>query len=87
MSEVIFVLCAITSIGCAVMLLRSYQQSRSRILLWTALCFVGLALNNVVLFIDLLLLPQADISGPFWRNLLSAISGSILLLGLIWELA
>ena len=87
MTELIFILCAITSIGCAVALLRSYYKDRSRILLWTALCFVGLALNNVLLTIDLLVLPNTDIGGPFWRNLLSAVSGAILLFGLIWELA
>lgn len=87
MFEAIFVLCAVTSICCAVLLLRGYRKSRSRLLLWTALCFVGFALNNIVLFVDLLLLPQTDIAGPFWRNLLSSVSGTILLFGLIWEVA
>lgn len=87
MIELIFILCAVTSVGCAITLLRSYHKDRSRILLWTAMCFVGIALNNVLLAVDLLVLPHTDIGGPFWRNLLSAISGAILLFGLIWELA
>lgn len=87
MIELIFILCAVTSVGCAIALLRSYYKDRSPILLWTAMCFVGLALNNVVLAVDLLVFPNTDIDGPFWRNLLSAVSGAILLFGLIWELA
>ncbi|MGE4208654.1 MAG: DUF5985 family protein [Oligoflexales bacterium] len=74
------------SVVCTFLLLRGYRQSKSHLLLWSGLCFVGLALNNVVLFIDMVILPDANIQGAFWRNLLSSISGSLLLFGLIWEL-
>ncbi len=83
MAETVYVLCAGTSIVCAVLLLRGYRASRMRLLFWASLCFLGLALNNVVLFIDLILLPDVDL---FWWRTLPAVGGmSILLYGLIWE--
>ncbi len=83
MAEMVYVLCAATSIVCAVLLLRGYRASRMRLLFWASLCFLGLALNNVVLFVDLILLPDVDL---FWWRSLPALGGmSILLYGLIWE--
>jgi hypothetical protein len=69
------------------MLLRSYQRGRSNILLWSGLCFIGLSINNIVLAVDMILLPQIDFNGTFWRSLLTAASGCLLLFGLIWEVA
>src|SRR3954449_579623 len=57
MAEVVYLLCAATSIVCAVLLYRGYTQSRTRLLFWSSLCFAGLALNNVLLFVDLVVLP------------------------------
>lgn len=86
MAEAVYLLCAVLSLGCAAMLLRGYLNSKSRLLLWSALCFGFIAANNTFLFIDLAMLPELDLHGPFWRNLLSASGGSVLLFGLIWEL-
>ena len=61
MAEAVYILCAATSIACALLLWRGYVRSKARLLLWSALCFVGLALNNVLLFIDLVLLPNFDL--------------------------
>jgi heme/copper-type cytochrome/quinol oxidase subunit 4 len=80
---IVYALCALTSIACAVLLLRGYRRSRVRLLLWSGLCFVGLALNNVVLFIDLRVLPETDLS---LVRTLPAIAGvMILIYGLVWE--
>jgi hypothetical protein len=87
MFEGIFILCALTSAICAGLLFRGHYNGRSRLVFWTALCFVGLTLNNLVLLVDLLVFPHTDIAGPFWRNFLSAIAGSVLLAGLISEVA
>ena len=83
MAIVVYVLCALTSLACAVLLLRGYAQSRVRLLLWVGLCFVGLALNNVLLVIDVRVVPSMDLS--LWRSL-PALAGLLLLIyGLVWE--
>ena len=64
MAELIYVLCAVTSTLCAVLLTRSYLRTRSRLLLWSALAFVGLAINNILLFIDLTNVTHVDLSLP-----------------------
>lgn len=83
MAETVYALCAITSVLCAVLLLRGYLSSKLRLLFWASLCFVGFALNNVLLFVDIILLPQIDL---FWWRTLPALAGVILFIyGLIWE--
>ena len=83
MSLLVYSLCAVTSILCAVLLLRSYRHSHVRLLLWSGLCFVGLALNSVLLVIDMGLLPEVDL---FVVRSLPALAGLMLLLyGLIWD--
>ena len=80
---VVYALCAITSITCAVLLLRGYARSGVRLLLWSGLCFVGLALNNVLLFVDLRVLPEVDLS---LIRIIPAVGGiAVLIYGLVWE--
>lgn len=85
MGQVVYLLCALMSVVCAAMLWRGYLKTRTHLLLWSSLCFGFLALNNINLFIDLVLLPDVDISGVFWRNLLASIAGMLLIFGLVWE--
>jgi hypothetical protein len=83
MAEAVYVLCAVTSLVAAWLLLRSFAHARVRLLLWSGLCFVGLALNNVLLFFDKVVAPDVDLSVV---RLLPALAGLMLLLGaLIWE--
>ena len=83
MAEAVYLLCAATSIACGFLLLRGYQVSKTRLLFWASLCFLGLAINNVILFIDLIMLPEVDL---FWWRTLPAVAGmGILLYGLISE--
>jgi hypothetical protein len=83
MATVIYLLCALTSLACAVLLLRGYARNRVRLLLWVGLCFVGLTLNNVLLLVDLRVVPSMDLS--LWRSL-PALAGLMLLIyGLVWE--
>ena len=81
MAEAVYVLCAITSVLCAVLLLRSWAQTRTRLLFWSGLCFAGLALNNTLLFLDLVIVPEVDLrlfrSGVALLALLSLIHGLI----------
>ena len=82
-ANIVYILCAATSATCAALLFRGYRQSGARLLFWSALCFIGLALNNVMLVIDVRVVPNIDLSA--WR-VLPALAGVMLLLyGLIWE--
>ena len=80
---VAYVLCALTSVLCAALLIRSYRASRIRLLLWAALCFSGLAVNNVLLVIDRQVVPEIDLS--LLREASGFVAVSVLLFGLIWE--
>lgn len=83
MAEVVYALCVLTSILCAALLFRSYRSTRSRLLLWSMLCFTGLAVHNVLMLLDLVVLPDIDL------RLLRSISGfvamALLVTGLVWE--
>ena len=81
MAEGVYVLCAIASLLCAGLLLRSYRASRMKLILWTSLCFVGMAINNVLLFVDLAVVDSIDLSG--WRIATAVGSVAVLLYGLI----
>ena len=61
MAEVVYALCALTSALCAVLLARSYRSTRVPLVGWSALCFAALALNNVVVFVDLVVIPDVDL--------------------------
>ena len=83
MSAIIYGLCALTALGCTILLLRGYRRSRYRLLLWSGLCFAGLTVNNLLLVIDKVAMPEGDLSVP--RTVVALISMIILLFGLIWE--
>ena len=66
------------------LLLRAYRRQRTRLLLWSGLCFVLLALNNTLVFVDLIVVPSGiDLS--LWRGATSLAGVGVLLFGLIWE--
>jgi hypothetical protein len=80
----VYLLCALTSLLCTILLWRSHRRSRTRLLLLVGICFAGLTLNNILLPIDLLWLgPQADLSVA--RGAVGFASVAALLLILIWE--
>lgn len=83
LATAIYVLCALTSIICAALLLRGYSQSRVRLLFWSGLCFAGLALNNILLIVDVTVLPQIDME--MWRTLPALAGVALLVYGLVWE--
>jgi len=83
MARAIYVLCALTSLACAVLLLRSYARTRARLLLWSGLCFAFLFINNVMLYVDVELLPSTDLSVARGIPVVAALA--VLLYGLIWE--
>ena len=89
MAAIVYILCALTSLACAVMLWRGFAQSRARFLMWSSLCFAALAINNILLFVDKLVLPDVDsfagISFPIWRSVAALIGLALLIYGLIWD--
>lgn len=84
MAEAVYVLCILTSLTCAVLLVRGYLRSRSRLLLYSGICFVGLMLTNVIIFCDLILFPDLPLYA--WRSPPAAAGLGILIYGLIWEM-
>jgi len=83
MPGLVYILCALTSLACSAMLLRGYRQSGVRLLLWSGLCFLGLALDNVILYVDLFVWP--DVNMAAFRRLPGLFSLMLLIFGLVWE--
>lgn len=79
----VYTLCFLASAACSVLLGRSYARTRARLLLWSALCFGCLALNNFVVVLDLVVLPDLDLRLP--RNLLAVAGILMLLYGFIMD--
>ena len=79
----VFLACATTSVLCVVLLARGWFASRSRLLLWSSLGFVGLALNNIILVVDRLLIPHADLA--LVRAIAAFLGVLVLLTGCIWD--
>jgi hypothetical protein len=84
MAEAVYLLCAVTSVVCALMLFRGYRAQRTRLLFWSSLCFGGLALNNILTFLDLVIVSSADFS--LLRGSIALIAIVVLIYGLICEL-
>ena len=82
MAEAVYILCALTSVGCAALLLRAYRRSGARFLLWSGLCFAFLALNNVLLYVDLAVVPGIDLR--LARHCAALAGLSLLVYGLVW---
>ncbi len=83
MAMAVYLLCALTSLACAVLLLRSYRERSVRLLLWSGLAFAGFALGNIMLVVDVLVGPSLDLS--LLRGLPVLIGLMVLLYGLIWD--
>lgn len=83
MASAVYLLCALTSVACAFLVYRSYRRNRVKLLLLTTICFVALAVNNILLVIDLVVFMEKDLSVA---RSLTALAGIVtLLFGLIWE--
>lgn len=83
MAEVVYLCCGAMSLLCAVLLFRGFRQSRARLLFWSGWCFVGLTANNLLLFVDLIVVPSLDLA---WLRTGTALASLLVLVGgLIWE--
>jgi len=84
MAEGIYLLCATTSLLCGLLLLRAYLNQLTGLLLWSTLCFAFLTLSNILMFVNLVVVPHTmDLS--LWRSSTGLGGLAVLLFGLIWE--
>ncbi len=80
----VYLLCLATSVACAALLARSYFRTGTRLLLWSALCFAFLAINNLIVVVDIVLLPTVvDLS--IHRLVASLVAVGVLIFGFVWE--
>jgi hypothetical protein len=80
---IVYTLCFLTSSLCAWLLVRSYKRSGARLLLWSALCFLLLAGNNLLVIVDMLIVPHVDFR--VYRLALSLAAVCVLLFGFVWD--
>jgi hypothetical protein len=84
LAAAVYVLCALTSLACAALLLRGWQLRRVRLLLWSGLGFAGFAIGNVMLVVDMVVIgPSIDLS--LARNLPVLVGLGVLIYGLVWD--
>jgi hypothetical protein len=83
MAALIYSLCALTCLAAFVLLLRGWRATRFRLLFWSALCFAGLTVNNILLVLDKLVFLEVDLTTL--RLATGLVSVLLLLFGLIWE--
>ena len=83
MGPAIYILAAVTSLTCSVLLLRRYSHGRRKLLLWSGLCFAALTVSNGLVFVDLVMVPEINLYR--WRLGAAAIGMLMLVYGLIWE--
>ena len=83
MANVVYSLCALTSIVCAILLIQGFLRTRTRLLLWSSLCFVGLVVNNLLLVVDRIFVPDVDLYSM--RSFSALVALTLLVYGLIWE--
>lgn len=82
MGEIVYILCALTSLGCTWLLIGRYRKSHVDLLFWSAIAFLLLTVTNILLFIDLGLIgPESDLS--LYRNGATLVGIIVLLYGLI----
>jgi hypothetical protein len=78
-----YTLCALTACACAVLLLRAHARNASPLLLWSGLCFACLTVSNVIVVVDLLVLPGVNLF--LVRNAIALLGMLLLLYGLVWK--
>lgn len=83
MAAFVYILCALTSVVCAALLLRASRRSPSRLLFWSGNSFICLAGANILLFVDLVIVENYDLL--VLRNVITLCGITMLLYGLIWE--
>lgn len=82
-AELVYVFAFLVAVACGYLLFRGYQRSERRLLLWSSICFFFLSLENLLLFVDLVIIPDVDLR--LVRGLITLVGMSFLVYGLVWE--
>jgi hypothetical protein len=82
-AAIVYLLCAVTSLACAILLVRAYVRQRTRLLFWSGAAFCAFGISNILLFVDLVIVPETDLL--LLRNGVTLLGICLLLYGLIWE--
>jgi hypothetical protein len=82
-TSIVYLLCAGTCLLCAAMLFRGYARRRVPLLFWAGLCFLGLMVDNVMLYVDIVIVPDVDLA--VWRKIPGLVAAVLLVFGLVWE--
>ena len=80
---IVYVLCLLTSVVCAWLLARAWRASRARLLLFSAICFALLSVNNIFVVADMIFVKDADLT--VFRQSATVAALAVLLYGFIWE--
>jgi len=83
MPGAVYLLCAATALLCAVLLFRGYARTHFRLLFWSGLCFAGLMIDNVLLYIDIFVVPEVNLE--IWRKIPGLLAIMLLVYGLVWD--
>lgn len=83
MEAVTYIVITLICAACAALLLRGFRRDRIRLLLWSGMCFVGLAVSNFLVYLDLVVFKRLDLYPV--RLFAAAVAMSLILFGLIWE--
>jgi hypothetical protein len=79
----VYLLCAVTSCLCSILLWRGYRRTGVKLLFWSAICFLGLTIDNLLLYVDVVVIPEIDLA--VWRKLPGLLALVALLYGLVWD--
>jgi hydrogenase/urease accessory protein HupE len=82
-ANLVYSLCALTALTCAGLLWRGYARTKARLLLWSSICFIGLSINNIILVVDKIFVPDVDL---YMVRLVTGLVGLLFLVyGLVWD--
>lgn len=84
MAELVYILCILTSLACAVLLLKAFFKNRISLLFWSSICFFFLSISNVMLICDLIIYPNVNLT--VWRVLPALLGVSILISRFVWDI-
>lgn len=82
--SIVYILCFLTSAACAWLLFASFLKVRQRLLAWSALCFGLIAAANLLVFVDIIVLPDVDLL--LLRQLMNFVAIAVMIYGLVVEI-